>query len=128
MIVNGNGGFVGRYIKESINNFNELFDQNIIFFLLLSLTIIFFLLSIQFSIKTFIKFIKSVLFFMMKSFSLKSKQKNYNSEAEINLEKKINENIKAETTHPNLPFKNVEKNLNTQKFKLPPIEYLKKSS
>ena len=72
-------GNVGRdfgemYVKEFINNFNELFDQNIIFFLLLSLTIIFFLLSIQFSIKASNKFIKSVLFFEMKFFSLKKKQ------------------------------------------------------
>ncbi len=128
LIVNGNGGFVGRYIKEIINNFSELFDQNIIFFLLLSLTIIFFLLSIQFSIKTFIKFIKSVLFFLMKSFSLKSKQKNFDSDIEINLKKKINKNIKIGTTQSNLPFEKVEKNYNTKEFELPPIEYLKKSS
>lgn len=96
LIVNGNGGFVGRYIKEIINNFSELFDQNIIFFLLLSLTIIFFLLSIQFSIKTFIKFIKSVLFFLMKSFSLKSKQKNFDSDIEINLKKKLIRILKLE--------------------------------
>jgi len=127
LIINGNGGFVGRYIKEFINNFNKLFDQNIIFVLLLSLTIVFFLLSIQFSIKTFIKFIKSVLFFMIKSFSLKSKQNSFNSDVEINLEKKVNENIKIGTTQSNLPFEKVEKNFNTKEFKLPPIEYLKKS-
>ena len=128
LIINGNGGFVGRNLKEFIYNFNGSVDQSIIFFILLSLTIIFFLLSIQFSIKTFIKFIKSVLFFMMKSFSLKSKQKNFNSDVEINLEKKVNKNIKIGTTQSNLPFEKVEKNFNTKEFKLPPIEYLKKSS
>ena len=126
LIINGNGGFVGRNIKEFIYNFNGSIDQNIIFFILLGLTIIFFLLSIQFSIKTFFRLIKSVLFFVMKLFSLKLKQKNFNSEDKINLEKKINENIKTETTQPNLPFKNVEKNFYTKKIKLPPIEYLKK--
>ena len=64
----------------------------------------------------------------MKFFSSKLKQNNFNSEVEINLEKKINESIKTETTQSNLPFKNVEKNFNTKKFKLPPIEYLKKPS
>mgnify|MGYP000459869554 CR=1 FL=1 len=128
LIVNGNGGFVGRNIKEFIYSFNGSVNQNIIFFLLLSLTIIFFLLSIQFSIKSFFRLIKSVLFFVMKFFSSKLKQNNFNSEVEINLEKKINESIKTETTQSNLPFKNVEKNFNTKKFKLPPIEYLKKPS
>ena len=63
----------------------------------------------------------------MNLFSSKLKQKNFNSGVEINLEKKINENLKTETTQPNLPFKNIEKNFNTKKFKLPPIEYLKKT-
>ena len=128
LIINGNGGFVGRNIKEFIYSFNGSVNQNIIFFLLLGLTIIFFLLSIQFSIKSFFRLIKSVLFFVMKFFSSKLKQNNFNSEVEINLEKKINESIKTETTQSNLPFKNVEKNFNTKKFKLPPIEYLKKPS
>ena len=127
LIINGNGGFVGRNIKEFIYSFNGSVNQNIIFFLLLGLTIIFFLLSIQFSIKSFFRLIKSVLFFVMKFFSSKFKQKNFDSEIKINLEKKINENIQTETTQPNLPFKNVEKNFNTKKFKLPPIEYLKTS-
>jgi len=71
LIINGNGGFVGHNIKEFIYNFNESVDQNIIFFLLLSLTIIFFLLSIKFNIKTFFRLLKLALFFVMKFFSLK---------------------------------------------------------
>jgi len=128
LIINGNGGFVGHNIKEFIYSFNGLVDKNIIFFILLGITIIFFLLSIQFSIKAFFRLIKSVLFFTMKLFSSKLKQKNFDSEIGINLEKKNNENFKTETIQPNLPFKNIEKNFNTKKFKLPPIEYLKKPS
>ena len=56
LIVNGNGGFVGRNIKEFIYSLNGSVDQSIIFFLLLGLTIIFFLLSIQFNTKTFFKY------------------------------------------------------------------------
>ena len=56
------------------------------------------------------------------------KQKNFDSEIKVNLEKKIDEDIKTETTQPNLPFKKVETNINIKKFKLPPIEYLKKPS
>ncbi len=77
LIINGNGGFVGHNIKEFIYSFNGLVDKNIIFFILLGITIIFFLLSIQFSIKAFFRLIKSVLFFTMKLFSSKLKQKNF---------------------------------------------------
>ena len=69
-----------------------------------------------------------MLFFVMQFFSSKIKKKKISSDTEVNWEKKINENIKTETTQPNLPFKNVEKNFNTKTFKLPPIEYLKKLS
>ena len=65
LIINGNGGFVGHNIKEFVYNFDVPIDQNLIFFLLLGLTIIFFLLSIQFSTRAFFRFIKSVSFFIM---------------------------------------------------------------
>ena len=128
LIINGSGGFVGRNIKEFIYSLNGSVDQSIIFFLLLGLTIIFFLLSIQFRIKVFFRLMKSILFFVMKFLSSKFKQKNFDSEIKINLEKKIDEDIKTETTQPNLPFKKVETNINIKKFKLPLIEYLKKPS
>ena len=128
LIINGNGGFVGRNIKEFIYSLNGSVDQSIIFFLLLGLTIIFFLLSIQFRIKVFFRSMKSILFFVMKFLSSKFKQKNFDSVIKINLEKKIDEDIKAKTTQPNLPFKKVETNINIKKFKLPLIEYLKKPS
>ena len=77
LIINGSGGFVGRNIKEFIYSLNGSVDQSIIFFLLLSLTIIFFLLSIQFRIKVFFRLMKSILFFVMKFLSSKFKQKNF---------------------------------------------------
>ena len=128
LIVNGNGGFVGRNIKEFIYGFNGLVDQNIILFFLIGLTIIFFLLSIQFSIKTFIKAAKSLLLIVIRLFSSKLKRERVNLDIETNSENKIYEDIKTKTTQPNLPFRNAEKNFNTKKFKLPPFEYLKKAS
>ena len=126
LIINGNGGFVGRYIKEFIYNFDILAYQDIIFFLLVFSTIIFFFLSIQFNIMTFFRIIKSILFFIVNFSPFKVKQKKIDSEVEINLEKKISENTLTENTQPNLPFKNTEKNFSTKKFQLPPSEYLKK--
>jgi len=119
---------VGRTIQDFIYSLNGAVDQSIIFFLLLGLTIIFFSLSIQFRIKVFFRLMKSILFFVMKFLSSKFKQKNFDSEIKVNLEKKIDEDIKTETTQPNLPFKKVETNINIKKFKLPLIEYLKKPS
>ena len=128
LIVNGNGGFVGRNIKEFIYGFNGLVDQNIIFFFLIGLTIIFFLLSIQFSIKTFIKAAKSLLLIVIRLFSSKLKRERVNLDIETNSENKIYEDIETKTTQPNLPFRKANKNFNTKKFKLPPFEYLKKAS
>ena len=128
LIINGNGGFVGRNIKEFIYGFNGLVDQNIIFFFLIGLTIIFFLLSIQFSIKTFIKAAKSLLLIVIRLFSSKLKRERVNLDIETNSENKIYEDIETKTTQPNLPFRKAAKNFNTKKFKLPPFEYLKKAS
>ena len=128
LIVNGNGGFVGHNIKEFLYGFNGLVDQNIIFFFLIGLTIIFFLLSIQFSIKTFIKAAKSLLLIVIRLFSSKLKRERVNLDVETNSENKIYEDIETKTTQPNLPFRKANKNFNTKKFKLPPFEYLKKAS
>ena len=87
LIINGNGGFVGRNIKEFIYSFNGLVDQNIIFFSLIGLTIIFFLLSIQFSIKTFIKAAKSLLLIVIRLFSSKLKRERVNLDIETQLGK-----------------------------------------
>ena len=128
VIFNGNGGFVGEYIKKLTYIFNGLVDEKIIFFLLAILSIIFFLLSIKFSIKIFFSPIKFLLFLITKFFSSKSIREKINLDIETNSENKIYEDIKTETTQSKLPFKNDEKKFNTKKFMLPPFEYLKKAS
>ena len=47
LIDNGNGGFVGRIIKENIYRFNNLIENQILIYFLILLTIIFFLLSLN---------------------------------------------------------------------------------
>ena len=78
VIFNGNGGFVGEYIKKFTYKFNELVDEKIIIFFLVGLTTIFFLLSTQFSIKTFIRLTKSSIFFIIKFFSSKLRNEKIN--------------------------------------------------
>ncbi len=128
VIFNGNGGFVGEYVKKFTYIFNGLVDEKIIFFLLAILSVIFFLLSIQFSIKTFFKSIKFLSLHITKFFFSKSRHEKINLNVESKSGTKIYEDIKTETTQSNLPFRDDKKSFNTKKFILPPFEYLKRVS
>ena len=55
LIDNGNGGFVGRIIKENIYLFSDLYDNQYIIFSILLLALIFFVLSLSLQIKMFFK-------------------------------------------------------------------------
>ena len=128
LIVNGNGGFVGRHIKELVNEFGGFLDEKLIFYILLILTILFFLLSIQFNIKTFFKILKSIYLFFTGLILKKNKLKDTHLNTEFYSEKEINNHLNPTTTQPNLPFKNIKKSIKGKKFILPPIDFLKKPS
>ena len=127
LVVNGNGGFAGRYIREFYYNFNGFIDEKIILSVLLLLTFIFFLLSIRFNIKYFFKSFSSLFFLFNKLLFRKKtnaeKEENYN----YNFENKNDVNNNYKINQPNLPFRENEKNLKIKKFKLPTLEYLSKS-
>ena len=59
LIDNGNGGFVGRIIKENIYRFNNLIEIQILIYFLILLIIIFFLLSLNLKISE----VKKILLF-----------------------------------------------------------------
>ncbi len=103
-------------------------DEKIIFFLLAILSVIFFLLSIQFSIKTFFKSIKFLSLHITKFFFSKSRHEKINLNVESKSGTKIYEDIKTETAQSNLPFRDDKKSFNIKKFILPPFEYLKRVS
>ena len=127
LVVNGNGGFAGRYIREFYYNFNGFIDEKIILSVLLLLTFIFFLLSIRFNIKYFFKSFSSLFFLFNKLLFRKKtgseKEENYN----YNFENKNDVSNNYRVNQPNLPFRENEKNLKIKKFKLPTLEYLSKS-
>ena len=57
LIDNGNGGFVGRIVKENFHSITALIEnQYVVFFLLLS-TIVFFILSLNLKINEIVKFL-----------------------------------------------------------------------
>ncbi len=121
LYINGNGGFVGNYLNQTF--FNNLISssENIFYYILIFLTILFFFLSINFGPKNFTTILKSLF-----SFLIKKKEKNYTNKNEI-----INEYIPQDEIknliQEDLPFIKAEKNQSTNKtnFKLPTIDLLK---
>ena len=120
LILNGNGGFVGRHLKDFLFSFGAIINHNIAFYILALVTILFFLLSIKFNIKTFLNILK-VLF-------QKITKKKENYKHDLNVEKQVNENIRNESTQQNLPFRETQKIVKTKKFKLPLLQYLAKAT
>ena len=121
LYINGNGGFVGKYLSttflSSIINLNSQISYYV-----LALSILFlFLISIQFKINYFYKFIKKIF-----NFLFFKKEKNYTNKNEIISEFIPQEEIKS-LIQEDLPFIKNEKKTDTKniKFKLPSIDLLK---
>ena len=120
LFINGNGGFVGIYLSQSFLNNLLISYEGFAYYFLIFLTVIFFLISINFNIKNFYLFNKKVvsnLFF--------NNKKNYTNKNEI-----INEYIPQEEIknliQEDLPFIKAEKNQQKKTgFKLPTIDLLK---
>ena len=121
LYINGNGGFVGRYLEttffKSIININPQISYY--FFILLILFL--FLISIQFKAISFYNFIQK-----MSKFLFSGKQKNYTNKNEIIKEFMPQEQIQN-LIQEDLPFiKNENTTYNQKmKFKLPSIDLLK---
>jgi S-DNA-T family DNA segregation ATPase FtsK/SpoIIIE len=120
LYINGNSGFVGQYLNQTFLKSFILINENIFFYILIFITIIFFLISINFSPKKFIKFIRKAFEFISKKGT-----KNYTDKSEI-----INEYIPQDEIknliQEDLPFiKNENKAETKIKFKLPSIDLLK---
>ena len=120
LYINGNGGFVGKYLNELfIKNFIN-FNEDIAYYILILFTVLLFLISINFKVKNFIEGLKNIF----KKFFLK--EKNYTNKNEI-----INEYIPQEEIknliQEDLPFIKADNNLNQNKIKpkLPSIDLLK---
>ena len=121
LYINGNGGFVGKYLETSF--LNSLIHVNLFvsYYLLIFLVIIFFLATIQFKISFLYKIIKKI-----SQFIFLKKQKSYTNENEIISEFIPQEKIKN-LIQEDLPFIRSEpEKLNKKtKFKLPPLNLLK---
>ena len=120
LYLNGNGGFVGNYLNQTLLKSLILINEDIIFYILTLFIFIFFLLSINFNPKGFFLFIKKIL-----NLFTKENKKNYTDKSEI-----INEYIPQDEIknliQEDLPFiKNENQSETRVKFKLPSLDLLK---
>ena len=121
LYINGNGGFIGEYLKSTfLNSLINLNSQISYYFLMVIFTILF-LISIQFKITFFYKFTKKLF-----KKIISKKKKNYTNENEI-INKFIPQDEIKSLIQEDLPFiKNEAKGNNIKpKFKLPSVDLLK---
>jgi S-DNA-T family DNA segregation ATPase FtsK/SpoIIIE len=120
LYINGSGGFIGNYFKAFISSIINI-NLQVSYFVLILLITIFFLISIQFKINSFYKFIKKIF-----NILFIKKEQNYTNENEI-----INEFIPQDKIQSliqeDLPFikNNIKESDRKLRFKLPSIDLLK---
>ena len=121
LYIHGNGGFVGKYLNQTFLK-NIIKNNEIIFYYILIVIIfVFFLLSINFKLKTLSSLLKNFIQIIKRK-----KEKNYTNEKEVISEYIPQEEIKN-LLQEDLPFIKNEKKTITDKlnFKLPNIDLLK---
>ena len=120
LYINGNGGFVGKYLNETFLSLIVKANESISFYILILVILFFFLLSTNFNIKSFILIVKKIhgLF--------KKENKNYTNENEVIKEYIPQDEIKN-LIQEDLPFIKAENVFSKAKsiFKLPSVELLK---
>ena len=121
LYINGNGGFIGNYLDNTLLSSLININSQISYLLLLLFILMLFLISIQFKIKSFFIYIKKIFKFLFAK-----KYKNYTNKNEIINEFIPQEKIKS-LIQEDLPFiKSSNKDaFQKVRFKLPSIDLLK---
>ena len=117
---NGNGGFVGKFLSNSFFKSLIIFDEKISYYLLIIIVMVFFLISVNFNLKSFLNFFKKILNFKIKDKNVKENNyENFNAEKNnfLNDTTRVQEDFSFEQS---LKFKNNQK----IKFKIPSIDFL----
>ena len=121
LAINGNGGFIGNFLNNgfvvSLININK----NISYYLLIIIILVIFLISVNFNLKSFLKFFKFIIYL------LKSKNENKNISTENIFNESITEsNDNNKLFQENLPFEKSasENKKQLKKFILPSIKFL----
>ena len=122
LTINGNGGFIGQFFnKDFLRSVVEI-NTNVSYYLLIVLTLIFLLKSINFrifQISSYLRSIKEIFNFQNKKYNINNTIINNNTTLEeYKEEKRIQES---------LPFEN-KNNLSLKKFVIPELKLLKSPS
>jgi len=134
LIDNGNGGFVGRTIRENIYYFSPIIENEYVIYGFFLLTIIFFLLSLSIKLDEIIKIFIFPFVIIKKIFKLFNKNKKgaeIEDDDSIELtEQKNLEESKNNHKQPILPFSTGKESKYKKKddnFKLPILNFLEKN-
>ncbi len=126
LIDNGNGGFVGKIIKENIYIFLENFEDKYINIIFLFVLIIFFILSLGIERKKILSFPLSIIKLFLNIFKNKKIKNKTPNVDKTNLDTNLFNKDLNEEKQPVLPFaRNDEIKIPITNFKLPPINFLK---
>ena len=122
LYINGNGGFIGKYFETTYIKYFINLNPQAAYYILILLTLILFLISIQFKITSFYRIAKKI-----SKFFFSYKEKSYTNKNEIIDEFIPQEEIKS-LIQEDLPFIKSETKENNKKikFNLPSIDLLKK--
>ena len=120
LYINGNGGFVGKYLDTTFLNSIINVNPQIFYYVLALLVLILFLISIQFKINSFYRIIEKIIKFLFKK-----KERNYTNKNEVISEFIPQEEI-TNLIQEDLPFIKSENKTDNKKvkFKLPSIDLL----
>ena len=134
LIDNGNGGFVGRAIRENIYYFSPIIENEYVIYGFFLLTIIFFILSLSIKLDEIIKIFIFPFEVIKKIFKLLNKNKKgaeIEDENSIELtEQKNLEDFKNNHKQPILPFSTSKESKYKKRdddFKLPILNFLEKN-
>ncbi len=120
LYVNGNAGFVGNYLNQTFLNSIILSNEKLFYYILLLITSILFLASINLSLKKILEIIKKIYYFFFKR-----NNKNYTDKSEI-IDKYIPQDEIKNLIQEDLPFiKSENKSEIKTAFKLPNLDLLK---
>ena len=134
LIDNGNGGFVGRTIRENIYYFSPIIENEYVIYGFFLLTIIFFVLSLSIKLDEIIKIFIFPFVVIKKIFNLLNKNKkdsDIENDRSIELtEQKNLEESKNNHKQPILPFSTSKESKYKKRdddFKLPILNFLEKN-
>ena len=123
LVINGNNGFLGNLFQNNFILGVVNSNKEISYYLLIILISLVFLKSINFRIFFIFNLLKKIPYFFSKK---EERQTNYEN---VNFEKPIEPTINETRVQENFSFKKeIKSGTKTIKFKLPTIEFLKKTN